>query len=121
MTRKRLTLLLTIAFVLAVAGSASAKGEPKNMQPFNRVVTGPAATRDTQSGVAELPIQGEPKNEPPFTRPVEGATIVVGSSAAFDWGDSAIGAAAGLGLALSLVGGVVLVRNSARRTPTPAR
>jgi len=110
MTRKRLTLLLTIAFVLAVAGSASAKGEPKNMQPFARVVT-----------AAEIPIQGEPKNEPPFTRPVEGATIVVGSSAAFDWGDSAIGAAAGLGLALSLVGGVVLVRNSARRTPTPAR
>ena len=58
-------------------------------------------------------IQGEPKNEPPFTRP---ATVVVVSGSGFDWTDGGIGAAAGIGIALSAVGLFGVARRSPRIT-----
>ena len=96
------------------------QGEPKNEWPFTRPVSGRALTQGVRSKAVDPRIQGEPKNEPPFTRPVEGTTIVVGSSGGFDWTDGAIGLAAGIGLALSLAGGTVLVRTNQRRA-SPAR
>lgn len=88
-----------------LAQSALATGEPKNQAPFTRVV---------HRAAPALSIQGEAKNELPFTGPT---TVVVASTGGgFDWTDAAIGGVAGLGIALSGAG-VVLV---ARRSPQTA-
>lgn len=102
--------LLSTAVALATAAllaqAALAWGEPKNEWPFTRMV----GARTTQAAIhrasgANPVISGEPKNEPPFTRP---ATVIVTSSSGFNWSSGAIGAAAGLGIAL--VGAGVLAR-----------
>jgi hypothetical protein len=63
---------------------------------------------------------GEPKNEWPFTRPVqEGATIVLRDENGFAWFDAALGAAAGLGVGLVMIGAVTL-RAPRRQEPRPA-
>ncbi|MDQ2911068.1 MAG: hypothetical protein M3R39_08655 [Actinomycetota bacterium] len=50
-----------------------------------------------------------PKTENPVPKAVP---IVVHTANGFDWGDAAIGAAAGLGVALAAAGGITLVRNA---------
>jgi hypothetical protein len=112
-TRSRLvrTIVVSLAGAAILSQSAYAAGEPKNQWPFTR----PVATRSAQAASPvnarqEPAIRGEAKNELPFTRP---ATIVVAhDSAGFDWTAGAIGAAAGLGIALAGTGAVLVARKS---------
>jgi hypothetical protein len=54
------------------------------------------------------------------TRPAETVTVIdqTGGSSGFDWGDSGIGVAAGIGLTLSAAAALALRRKSPRTTPT---
>jgi hypothetical protein len=102
--------ILTLVGAALFAQVAVAGGEPKNQWPFTRPVT----QRSPQAAVhptarVEPAIQGEAKNEPPFTRP---ATIVVSSGSGFNWTDGGLGAAAGVGIALSAGGLLSLIRKS---------
>jgi hypothetical protein len=116
MNAKHATATLVTGVTLVLSSTpALAGGEPKNVPPFTRPALDRAPAQVVRS--SEQAPTGEAKNEPPFTRPVEGTTVVVSTSGGFDWTDGAIGAAVGLGLALSLVGGVVLVRTGGRREP----
>lgn len=116
MTRTRVlrSSIITLIGAALFAQVAVAGGEPKNEWPFIRPVTqrSPQVATHTTSRV-EPAIQGEPKNELPFTRP---ATIVVSSGSGFNWTDGGLGAAAGIGIALSAGGLVALTRKS----PHPA-
>jgi hypothetical protein len=106
---------------MTLAPAALAGGEPKNEWPFTRPVTNdraPAQVATTSS--SDVVPQGEPKNEPPFTRPVaEGATIVLRDKNGFAWLDAAVGAIAGLGIALVVVGALTL-RLPRRQAPRHA-
>jgi hypothetical protein len=51
-------------------------------------------------------------DQPAKERPAPASSpIVVHASNGFDWGDAAIGAAAGVGAALAAAGGITLARN----------
>jgi hypothetical protein len=129
---------------LIVAGALSpvalAGGEPKNEWPFTRAVADRSLTQVQGSGSQALVGQGEPKNQLPFTRPVAGAAggttaqslggeakndlpftqiveapVVGGSDGGFDWGDAGIGAAAGLGIAALVAGGLLLTYPRGRK------
>lgn len=119
MTSKHLIAALTIGITLAVsAAPALAGGEPKNEPPFTRPASDRAPTVVVRHQTLTQVPRGEPKNELPFTRPVGVATVVAGSSSgSFNWTDASIGAVVGLGLALTLVGGIVLLRGGTRGTP----
>ena len=105
--------IVALALASTFAQAAAAGGEPKNEWPFTR----PVGQRTTQAVVATArvnpPIQGEPKNEPPFTRPAT-AVVVVSGGHDFQWADTGIGAAAGIGIALSGLGALALARKSPR-------
>jgi hypothetical protein len=148
MITKHLIATVTIGVALAVAGGALAAGEPKNDVPFTRSIprqvdrmvytmfegvpageskgelpftrreNDSTATRDLRAQV--LQAAGEAKNNLPFTRPV-GSSTVISTSNGFDWADAGIGAAAGLGLALTLIGGTLVARSGLRGMPTTAR
>lgn len=114
-----------------LAGSAFAGGEPKNQWPFTRSVerTTQVATKRAQADAATRALelrseamnrryhlggyapQGEAKNEIPFTEP---PTVVVRSSAGFDWTSGGIGVISGIGLALAGAAGTALARKSPR-------
>jgi len=71
MTRRQFTVLIvSLAAALALATSALATGEPKNIAPFTRV---------TGSAQSAQRLAAEPKNVAPFNR------AVTGSSVAPDW------------------------------------
>ena len=138
------TTIVTLALASIFAQVAAAGGEPKNEWPFTRPVvqrTTQAVVHHTAQ--ANPPIQGEPKNEAPFTRPVgqrstqavvattqanplfrgeakneapftRRATVIVVSGHSFQWADSGIGVAAGIGIALSGLGALALARKSPR-------
>jgi len=106
--------IVTLVGAALFAQAAAAGNEPKNEWPFTRPVTqrsSQAASLSTSR--VESAIQGEPKNEQPFIRP---ATIVVGPGSGFNWTDGGLGAAAGIGIALSLGGLLALTR----KPPQPA-
>jgi hypothetical protein len=104
---------VAVAAAAIFSQSALAGGEPKNQWPFTRPISQPRAVQ-AAANQSDPVVQGEPKNEQPFTRHV--ATIVVRSSDGFSWTDGAIGAIAGIGLALSGAG----VLTVARKTPRTA-
>jgi hypothetical protein len=89
-------------------------GEPKNQWPFTRRVGGGVAYQTVSSAGASRVGYGEAKNDQPFNQPVVSPTPLVRSSGGFDWGDAAIGLAAGIGLALMLAGLLVAMRRSPR-------
>ena len=106
LARLLLSTAVALATVAVLAQSALAWGEPKNEWPFTRLVGARTTQAAAPSASRTSPaISGEPKNEPPFTRP---ATVIVISTSGFNWSSGAIGAAAGLGIAL--VGAGVLAR-----------
>ncbi len=105
------TAIVALALASVFAQAASAGGEPKNEWPFTRHVGQRTTQAVVSTAQANPPIQGEPKNEPPFTRP---ATVVVVSGHSFQWADTGIGAAAGIGIALSGLGALALARKSPR-------
>jgi hypothetical protein len=111
MTHRTLTGVAAALIVSgALAANAFAGGEPKNEWPFTR----PAGDRTQaviRSSHADVAIQGERKNEVPFTRT---AVIATANSAGFDWTSGAIGAVAGVGLALAGTGLVLTARKSPR-------
>jgi hypothetical protein len=83
-------------------------GESKNEWPFKRtVVAGTDAETAARAAFSGLG-RGEPKNGQPFTQQVLAPTVLAHSSSGFDWGDAGIGAAAGLGLAALLAGGLLM-------------
>lgn len=90
-------------------------GEPKNQLPFTRPIAGRAISQVGQSTNVARVGNGEAKNEQPFTQPAPVPTIVIRANGGFDWGDAAIGSAAGLGFALALVGGLLLVSHRSPR------
>ena len=92
------------------------RGEAKNEWPFIRRVTAREAATASRGAAGQTAPQGEPKNEPPFTAPA--VTIVASGGSGFDWVDGAIGAAVGLGLAVSATGGVLLVRTQHKNVAT---
>ena len=96
------------------ASSTDVRGEPKNEWPFTRRV-GIRSTQATGNPTAAEPaIQGEPKNQPPFVKP---APIVISSTdTGFNWTDGAIGAVAGIGIALLVAG----ARSVSRKSPQAA-
>ena len=104
--------VVALAIIAVLAQVAFAWGEPKNEWPFTRPVgahtTQVAATPASRTSPA---ISGEPKNEYPFTRP---ATVIVTSNDGFDWSSGAIGAAAGIGIALAGAGVLALTHKSPR-------
>jgi hypothetical protein len=135
----RVTAVAAAAAVL-LAQSAVAAGEPKNQRPFTRPVVarvqqsamthGSQATdvhgeakngwpftrrvddRSRQAAArasALAPPQGEAKNEPPFVQPVISSASAAGT---FNWTDGAIGVLAGIGLAVSLAGVLLIARKS---------
>jgi hypothetical protein len=116
-TRSKLlrTTIVSFAGAAVVGQSAFAAGEPKNQWPFTR----PVATRAAQAAAHptarhEPAIQGEAKNELPFTRPASVVVVANDSGTGFDWTAGGIGAAAGLGLALTGAGAVLVTRKSPR-------
>lgn len=136
----RVTAVAAAAGVL-LAQSAAAAGEPKNEWPFTRPVvarvqqsattngseptdvhgeakngwpfTRRADDRSTQAaagaGVLPSPPHGEAKNEPPFVQPVVSSASSAGT---FNWTDGAIGVLAGIGLAVSIAGVLLVARKS---------
>lgn len=67
------------------------------------------ATICLAGSLAPVALAGNPRNQ----RPVPNASpIVIHASHGFDWGDAAIGAAAGLGLTVAALGGITLARNT---------
>ena len=97
------------------AQAAVVAGEPKNQLPFTRPIAARAISQVGQSTTVARVGNGEAKNEQPFTQPAAVPTIVVRTSGGFDWGDAGIGVAAGLGIALALVGGLLLVSHRSPR------
>ncbi|HZT44884.1 MAG TPA: hypothetical protein VFA24_01790 [Gaiellaceae bacterium] len=86
--------------LVQASGAQVGLGEPKDQWPFTRAVGGAPTTGAAAS------LAGEAKNDLPFTQPV--ATQEIVRSSRFDWGDAAIGAAAGLGLAALVAGGLLV-------------
>jgi hypothetical protein len=85
-----------------------AAGEPKNQWPFTRPVVGATSQAALSAPVTQVG-KGEAKNGQPFTQPVLTPAVLVRANGGFDWGDAAIGVAAGLGIALAMVGALLLV------------
>jgi hypothetical protein len=83
-------------------------GEPKNEWPFTRPIVAGANAETASQAAFSGRGSGEAKNEQPFTQPILAPTVLAHSSSGFDWGDAGIGAAAGLGLAALLAGGLLL-------------
>jgi hypothetical protein len=83
-------------------------GEPKNQLPFTRPVSSGSYAESALTGLASM---GEAKNELPFTQSV---TDDVTSGEGFDWADAGIGVAAGVGLAVALVGALILAYRGPR-------
>jgi len=69
--------------------------------PFTRLVGSRSTQATSNTPAAAQAIQGEPKNHPPFAQP---DPIVAPAGNGFNWADAAIGAAAGIGIALSVAG-----------------
>ncbi len=92
-------------------GTASTmiQGEPKNEWPFTRRIGERSAKPATHAIAATLPPRGEPKNEPPFVQP---ALSTASSGGAFNWIDGAVGALAGIGLAVATTGVLLIARKS---------
>jgi hypothetical protein len=104
--------IVSLASTAVFVPSALAGGEPKNETPFTRPVAPRSAQAATQPTVRrEQPIQGEAKNQLPFTRP---ATVVVAKTgeSGFDWTAGGLGAIAGVGIALTGAGAVLVARRS---------
>jgi hypothetical protein len=94
----------------AASAATDVHGEPKNVWPFTRRVD----SRSPQAAVARAivitsPSRGEPKNEPPF---VQATVSTAPTGEGFDWTDGGIGVLAGIGLALSAAGALLIVRKS---------
>jgi hypothetical protein len=70
----------------------------------NRMALALVATCVAASPVACAFAADKPKNDPP-------PAVIVQTRGEFDWSDAAIGAAAGLGAAVAVAGGLTLVRN----------
>jgi hypothetical protein len=85
------------------------QGEPKNEWPFTRRVGDRSAKPATRASAATLPPRGEPKNEPPFVQPT---LSTASSGGAFNWIDGAVGALAGIGLAVAATGVLLIARKS---------
>jgi hypothetical protein len=77
---------------------------------------GPGAL--ASSAAAESPVRPDDRPGPrgPGALPGGTSTIVVGPANTFDWGDAAIGALSGMGLALLLLGLAVLTIGSRTKT-----
>ena len=93
----------------AASASTDVRGEPKNMWPFTRHVGDRSSKPTTHASAATLPPRGEPKNEPPFVQP---ALTTTSSGGAFNWIDGAVGALAGIGLAVAAAGVLLIARKS---------
>jgi hypothetical protein len=123
----RTTLALTMALGVVVAPAAHARvavdsgpqptstspQDVKSAQDLRRaVVTSPAhdvkSAQDLRraAGTSSLAGTVDPGH----------AVITVSTPSGFDWGDAAIGAAGGLGLALAAVGGTLVVAGRRRHT-----
>jgi hypothetical protein len=111
--------IAAVAVVVAIVPVALAGGEPKNELPFTRPAAAHATTTTSHFNSV---VQGEPKNQAPFTAPAgdSAPTLVVRTSAGFNWADAAIGAAAGIGLILAAAGAVILTRIPWTRRATAA-
>ena len=92
----------------AAAASTDIHGESKNEWPFTRRVGDRSAKPATHATAATLPPRGESKNEPPFVQPA----LTASSGEAFNWTDGAVGALAGIGLAMSAAGVLLIARKS---------
>ena len=75
------------------------------------IVAGTAAAMPTMLATADA---GQPRPTP------KQDSLVVRVDGGFHWGDAAIGAAAGFGAAITLVGGVALVGRGDRATTGPS-
>ena|SRR5947209_1565775 len=105
---------VALAGAAVLAQSALAAGEPKNQWPFTRQVEARATQAATHVSSSSPILRGESKNQAPFTQPV--ATVVVQSGGGFSWTDGGIGLVAGIGVALSGGGALLLARNKSPRT-----
>jgi hypothetical protein len=116
-TRSKLlrTTIVSFAGAAVVGQSALAAGEPKNQWPFTRTVATRAAQAAARPTAQHQPaIQGEAKNELPFTRPANVVVVANDTATGFDWTAGGIGAAAGLGVALTGAGALLVTRRSPR-------
>ena len=78
---------------------ATLNADPKNEWPFTR------RTVPSRQLAFSGPLNADPKNQWPFTRHLDANATVAGGSG-FNWTDSSIGLAAGIGIALA--GGAAL-------------
>jgi hypothetical protein len=95
---KVLTIAIALLLAVAAAPVASAQPEPKTI---DRIIA-----QEKAKGLIERPSSDVATGAPP--------TVVVEHTGGFDWGDAAIGAAAGLAVALVLIGGLALARGERR-------
>jgi hypothetical protein len=95
----------TTALSQRPAQAPAVSGEPKNQRPFTR----PASTDQLmRPAVAVATGAGEAKNEAPFNTPIVAPEGTATGNDGFQWGDAGIGVATGFGLALALVGVLLL-------------
>ncbi|HEY0416257.1 MAG TPA: hypothetical protein VGC78_07710 [Gaiellaceae bacterium] len=115
-TRPVITRTPTDAGINTSKADIAPRGEAKNEWPFTRRVTTREAATAPRGAAGQTAPRGEAKNEPPFTVPV--VTVVSSGGSSFDWIDAAIGAAVGIGLAVSATGGLVLLRTQHKNVAT---
>jgi hypothetical protein len=142
-SRQLRSIALAAASGAILAHGAFAAGEPKNEPPFTRPVAARSLAQASRAPIASPQIRGEAKNERPFTdKPGQGsaagnlnyharaeakdekqfttdssqrpATVIVPSKTGFSLTDGAIGAVAGIGIALSGGAALALARKSPR-------
>jgi hypothetical protein len=111
---KAFTIAATLAAALAIAAGAQAQSSPVDQiirQEDNKAIA-PAAAQ--LSPVDRILAQERGRHNDPRLFEGAGAPViqVVGSADGFDWGDAALGAGAGLALALLAAGVLVLRRGS---------
>ncbi len=114
-SRQLRSLALAATGAAILAHGALAAGEPKNEAPFTRPVAARSLSQTSHSATTPPQIRGEAKNELPFTRPVSTPpTLIVKTRGGFNFTDGAIGALAGIGVALSAAAALALARKSPR-------